>query len=100
MALSLAVNLVRPLRMALKAFSLNRPSVWGVSGAAMAVLQRASFDEEARLRGRLSDGEAMRDLLVYTAFVAGAQRQRNPRDDYYGQRTAWQVDRIRRRAEA
>ena len=69
-------------------------------GAAMAVLQRAGFVEEARLRGRLSDGEAMRDLLVYTAFVAGAQRQRNPRDDYYGQRTAWQADRIRRRAEA
>ncbi len=38
----------------------------------------------------------MRDLLVYTAFVAGAQRQRNPWDDYYGQRTAWQADRIRR----
>ena len=69
-------------------------------GAAMAVLQRAGFVEEARLRGRLSDGEAMRDLLVYTVFVAGAQRQRNPRDDYYGQRTAWQADRIRRRAEA
>ena len=63
---------------------------------AMELLQQAGFGEEARLRGRLSDGEEMRDLLVYTVFIEGRQKRRNPRDDYYGQRTAWQEERVER----
>ena len=60
------------------------------------LLRVASFIEEARLRGRLSDGEYTRDILVYTSQVERAAGRRHSRDYYYGQRRAWQVGRVQR----
>jgi len=60
------------------------------------LLRGADFVEEARLRGRLSDGEYTRDMLVYTSLIEHAAGRRHSRDDYYGQRRAWQAEKVQR----
>ena len=62
--------------------------------AAIDMWRRGGFAAEARLRGRLRDGKQTRDLLVFATEIAGAQQQRKPRDDFYGQRNAWQAQRV------
>ena len=64
--------------------------------AAIDMWRRGGFAAEARLRGRLRDGKQTRDLLVFATEIAGAQQQRKPRDDFYGQRNAWQAQRVAR----
>ncbi|MDP6778352.1 MAG: GNAT family N-acetyltransferase [Candidatus Latescibacteria bacterium] len=56
--------------------------------------ESCGFEEEARLRNRLRDGERSVDLLVYTRVLEDAPTPLREEGDYYGGRKAWQAERV------
>ena len=56
----------------------------------------AGFREEARLPRRLRDGDGWLDLLVYGRLVSSDLPTRFGEEEYYGNRKAWQSERLSR----
>ena len=72
-----------------KALSVRRQNKWDKRGAF-----KGGFAEEARLRGRLRDGDEMVDMLVYTRRLSDDAMPVLEAGDYYGGRKLWMEERI------
>ena len=60
----------------------------------MTLARQGGFAEEARLRGRLRDGDEMVDMLVYTRRLSDDAMPVLEAGDYYGGRKLWMEERI------
>jgi len=58
------------------------------------LVKAVGFEQEARLRGYLQDGDERMDLLIYTLRLPEVKQFIRDRGDYYGGRQEWQIARV------
>ena len=59
-----------------------------------ALVTTAGFEEEARLRNRLRNGDGFLDVLLYTRSLADTTPPLQEQAHYYGNRKPWQAERV------